>query len=164
MSGDGAVHAIHIAPAQGTPVEARRSVVAEAGRGLRGDRYCDGSGAFTDRSLGAAGKSSVGGEATNRSGSDLTLIERRTLAAVERDHGVDLDSGVHRRNVTTVGVALNHLVGERFQVGDAICVGEELCEPCSYLEHQLEREGIREAPVHRGGLRARVVEGAHRRR
>lgn len=142
MSGDGTVHAIHIAPAQGAPVEARRSVVAEAGRGLRGDRYFDDAGSFADRD-----------------GSDLTLIEREVLAAVERDHGIDLEPGAHRRNVTTAGVALNHLVGERFRVGDTVCVGEELCEPCSYLERHLEREGVREALVHRGGLRARIVEG-----
>jgi len=142
MSGDGVVHAIHVAPAQGAPVEARRSVVAEAGRGLRGDRYFDEEGTFADRD-----------------GSDLTLIEREALAAVERDHGIDLEPGAHRRNVTTAGVALNHLVGVRFRVGDAVCVGEELCEPCAYLERHLEREGVREALVHRGGLRARVVEG-----
>jgi MOSC domain-containing protein YiiM len=141
MSGDGVVHAIHVAPAQGAPVEARRSVVAEAGRGLRGDRYFHEEGTFA-----------------GRDGSDLTLIEREALAAVERDHDIDLEPGAHRRNVTTAGIALNHLVDERFQVGGAVCVGEELCEPCSYLERHLEREGVREALVHRGGLRARVVE------
>jgi MOSC domain-containing protein YiiM len=59
--------------------------------------------------------------------------------------------------VTTRGVALNHLVGERFRVGDVVCAGAELCAPCSYLEQLLEREGIYDALVHRGGLRARVV-------
>jgi MOSC domain-containing protein YiiM len=99
------------------------------------------------------------GEAASRSGSDLTLIEREALAAVEDDYDIGLEPGVHWRNLTTEGVALNHLVGERFRVGRAVCVGEELCEPCSYLERKLEREGIREALVHRGGLRAHIVEG-----
>jgi MOSC domain-containing protein YiiM len=142
MHEDGVVRAIHVAAEQGDPVEPRETVRAVAGRGLRGDRYFDGTGTFADRA-----------------GSDLTLIEREALAAVERDHGLDLDPGVHRRNLTTEGVALNHLVGERFRVGEAVCVGTELCEPCAYLERHLGREGVREALVHRGGLRARVVDG-----
>jgi MOSC domain-containing protein YiiM len=95
----------------------------------------------------------------DRDGSDLTLIEREALAAVERDYDVGLAPGAHRRNVTCEGVPLNHLVGERFRVGEAVCVGTELCEPCSYLERHLEERGVREALVHRGGLRCRVVEG-----
>ncbi|PSQ19966.1 hypothetical protein BRD00_00600 [Halobacteriales archaeon QS_8_69_26] len=89
----------------------------------------------------------------------LTLIEREALDAVEADYGFALGPGVHRRNVTTEGVALAHLVGERFRVGEAVCVGTERCEPCAYLERHLEREGVREALVHRGGLRARIVAG-----
>jgi hypothetical protein len=142
MTSDGVVRAIHVAPEQGAPVEARDAVTAAADAGLRGDRYFEEMGTFADRE-----------------GSDLTLIEREALDAVEADYDIALEPGVHRRNVTTGGIALNHLVGERFRVGEAVCVGTELCEPCSYLERHLEREGIREALVHRGGLRARIVEG-----
>jgi MOSC domain-containing protein YiiM len=142
MTSDGTVRAIHVAPEQGAPVESRESVTAEAGAGLRGDRYFDAEGTFA-----------------SRDGSDLTLIEQEALDAVEADYDIALEPGVHRRNVTTEGIALNHLVGERFRVGEAVCVGTELCEPCSYLERHLEREGIREALVHRGGLRARILEG-----
>ncbi len=59
--------------------------------------------------------------------------------------------------MTTRDVALNHLVGERFRVGTAVCEGVELCEPCSHLE-SLTQEGTRSALVHRGGLRAAIVE------
>jgi MOSC domain-containing protein YiiM len=142
MSSEGVVHAIHVAPETGAPVESRETVPAEADAGLRGDRYFDGTGTFA-----------------SRDGSDITLIEREALDAVEADHDIALEPGVHRRNVTTEGIALDHLVGERFRVGEAVCVGTELCEPCSYLERHLEREGVREALVHRGGLRARIVEG-----
>lgn len=138
----GTVHRIHVAPAQGAPPEAVDAVEAVAGRGLRGDRYFREAGTFEDRD-----------------GSDLTLIEREALAAVERDYDVGLAPGVHRRNITCEGVSLNHLVAERFRVGGAVCVGTELCEPCSYLERHLEERGVREALVHRGGLRCRVVEG-----
>ncbi|WP_121741418.1 MOSC domain-containing protein [Natronorubrum halophilum] len=138
----GHVRAIHIAPEQGAPMERVERVPAVAGRGLEGDRYYDTEGTFAERS-----------------GSDLTLIAAEALAAVERDYDVALESGVHRRNVTTDGVALNHLAGEQFRIGDVVCEGVELCEPCSYLEANLEKRGGREALVHRGGLRARILEG-----
>lgn len=140
MSQEGVVNAIHVAPTAGGAVEGRDAVEAVAGRGLRGDRYFQAEGSFDDRE-----------------GSDLTLIEREALDAVAADYGIDLAPGAHRRNVTTEGIALNHLVGERFTVGTARCEGVELCEPCAYLERTLEREGVREALVHRGGLRARIV-------
>lgn len=138
----GRVRAIHVAPAQGEPMERVERAAAVAGRGLEGDRYYDTEGTFADRD-----------------GSDITFIEREALEAVERDYGIALEPGVHRRNVTTEGIALNHLDGERFRVGDLVCEGTELCEPCSYLERHLEEEGVREALIHRGGLRARILEG-----
>ncbi len=125
------------------------SVRAIAGRGLDGDRYCR-----SDREATAEA-----GTFVDRDGSDLTLIESETLTAIEREYGLSLDPGAHRRNVTTAGVALNHLVGDRFRVGEAVCEGTELCEPCAALEAHLEQAGVREALVHRGGLRARILEG-----
>ena len=99
------------------------------------------------------------GTFTEREGSELTLIESEALAAVERGYGIDLDPGIHRRNITTEAISINHLIGKRFQVGHAVCLGTELCEPCSYLERHLEQNGVREALVHRGGLRCRILDG-----
>lgn len=138
----GTVARIHLTPESGADPEAVETVEAVAGAGLRGDRYFEDSGTFADRD-----------------GCALTLIEQEALDAVERDHDISLAPGAHRRNITTDGVALNHLVGERFRVGDAVCVGTELCEPCSYLERQLGTQDVREALVHRGGLRCRIVHG-----
>ena len=137
----GNVRTIHIAPEQGAPMEQLEEVRAVADQGLEGDRYFDTDGTFADRD-----------------GSDLTLIEREALEGVADEYDIALEPGVHRRNVTTEGVALNHLVGERFRVGDAVCEGVELCEPCSYLERHLEKQGVREALIHRGGLRAQILE------
>jgi len=140
----GRIEAIHVAPESGAPMEERDRVEAVAGRGLRGDRY------FLDRGTYSRSARDVSRE--------LSLIEGETLDAVERDYGIAVGADEHRRNLTTGGVGLNRLVGARFRVGDATCEGVELCEPCSYLESLLEREGVRDALVHRGGLRARVVE------
>ncbi|WP_435347591.1 MOSC domain-containing protein [Haloarchaeobius sp. HRN-SO-5] len=135
----GTVEAIHVAPASGDPVEAVESVEAVAGTGLRGDRYFDEAGTFSD--------------GTPRG---ITLIEAEALEAAEADYGVSLDPGAHRRNVTTRDVALNHLVGAEFRVGTAVCRGVELCEPCSHLE-SLTETGVAKSLVHRGGLRATIV-------
>ncbi len=139
---NGHVRHLHISREQGDEPESVAEVQAVADAGLRGDRYFDQSGTFAERE-----------------GSDLTLIESEALAAVERDYGIGLEPGVHRRNVTTEGVSLNHLIGDRFRVGEVTCIGTELCEPCSYLERHLEERGVREALVHRGGLRCRIVKG-----
>lgn len=137
----GSVDRIHVTPEQGVPPEGVESVEAVADAGLRGDRYFDAAGTFADRD-----------------GSDLTLVEAEALAAVERERDIALEPGAHRRNVTTEGVALNDFVGERLRVGDAVCVGTELCEPCAYLERHLGKAGLREALENRGGLRCRIVE------
>jgi MOSC domain-containing protein YiiM len=64
----------------------------------------------------------------------------------------------HRRNLTVTGVPLNHLVGQRFHVGDAVLFGGRLNFPCKYLEKLLG------APVYlplynRSGLNCRIEEG-----
>lgn len=139
---DGTVEYVHVAPEAGAPVKRAEVVEAVADRGLRGDRYFREDGTFS------------GGEKSR----GITLIEAETVESVERDYDVSLAPGTHRRNVTVRDVALNHLVDRRFRVGDAVCAGVELCEPCNYLENLLEEQGVREALVHRGGLRARIVE------
>jgi hypothetical protein len=143
-SGEPFVRAIHVSPEAGEPMQGRERVEAVAGRGLRGDRYFAGEGTYS--------------ESARDVPRELTLIEAETLETIERESGIELPPGAHRRNVTTRGVALNHLVGERFRVGTAVCEGVELCEPCSYLEELLAVEGLHDALVHRGGLRAWIVE------
>ena len=69
-----------------------------------------------------------------------------------------LAPGATRRNVTTRGVRLNELVGRRFWVGEVLCQGRQLCEPCRHLA-ELIGEPILKPLVHRGGLRADVILG-----
>lgn len=144
MTGRGTVAGVFVGPEVGEPVRAVDSVEAVAGRGLRGDRYFREAGTFTDDGERAPGR-------------DLTLIEREAVEAIEREAGITLSPGAHRRNVETRDVALNHLVGRRFRVGEAVCRGDRLCEPCAHLESMTE-EGVLQALVHRGGLRADVLE------
>ena len=140
----GSVERIHVAPATGGDPEPRESVEAVAGRGIEGDRYFRGEGIYN--------------EAEDLEPSDITLIEAEAIAAAAADYGVEFESGGHRRNVTTRGVALNHLVGERFRVGEAILEGTGLCEPCGYMESLAGESDAAAALEHRGGLDARIVE------
>jgi MOSC domain-containing protein YiiM len=136
----GRVEQIHIAAEEEAPVRAVDSVAVLTGRGLEGDRYLAPADAWAPR------------------GTAITLIESEAIEAVIAEHGIDLRDGRSRRQVTTSGVALNDLVGKEFLVGAVRCRGYELCEPCTHLESMTER-GVIKAFVHRGGLRADVLEG-----
>jgi MOSC domain-containing protein YiiM len=136
---------IYVAPTGGAPMETRDRVDAIAGHGLRGDRYADATGTYSG---------------TGRDARDVTLIEREAIDAVRtEDTGVDVHEQETRRNLVTQGVALNHLVGRTFTVGAVRMRGLRLAEPCAYLEQLTGLAGVRAALVHRGGLRAEILDG-----
>lgn len=145
MTNSGTVEALCIAPAAGEPMEQRDAVEAVAGKGLRGDRYFDDTGTWSNNAR------------VDDIPRHLTLFEAETLDLVRRDHDIDLSVTDHRRNVTVRDVAVDHLLDSRFRVGEAVCEGVRICEPCSYLE-TLTEEGAYDALVHRGGLNAAIVE------
>ena len=118
------------------------SAQAISGSGLVGDRYFSGKGTFSKPGV------------PDR---EVTLIESEAIEAVNRDQKLPLTAAECRRNVVTQGVALNHLVGKVFKVGGATLRGLDLCEPCAHLQ-KLTRPGILNALLHRGGLRAQVLE------
>jgi MOSC domain-containing protein YiiM len=120
------------------PVEQVRAI---AGEGLEADRYFDGRGTFFKE---------------RKEGQDLTLIEAEALEGLTDDTGIELPPGGSRRNVVTRGVALNDLLGKRFQVGDVECFGQRLCDPCQHLE-SLTAPGVLKGLANRGGLRADIV-------
>lgn len=71
---------------------------------------------------------------------------------------LDLPWEQARGNIVTRGIALSALVGHRFKIGAVECIGRRLAEPCSHLE-KLARPGLLRPLVHRGGLRADILEG-----
>ena len=143
MAHEGKVISIYIAPQSGATMVEVGSVRAVAGKGLEGDRYANGVGTFS----GQAG-----------TGREVTLIEAEALESLAREYDVEMDPAESRRNLVTLGLPLNHLVGREFRVGDVTLRGTRLCEPCSHLE-TLTRPGVRRGLVHRGGLRADIVNG-----
>jgi MOSC domain-containing protein YiiM len=136
----GIVEAIYIAAAAAGPTKALDAVEAIPGVGLEGDRYA--------RKLGTFYKPDPDRE--------LTLIEAEAIDALRRDYGVELAAGDTRRNLVTRGVALNHLVGKEFTVGNVRIRGIRLCEPCGHLQ-SLAGKPVIKGLIHRGGLRARIL-------
>jgi MOSC domain-containing protein YiiM len=139
----GTVAGIYIAADGAGPMVSVREVQAVPGRGLQGDRYFETRGTYS---------------ATPGTGRQITLIEQEAVEAAARDYGISLEPGQARRNVVTVGVALNHLVGEEFLVGEVRVRGMRLCEPCAHLA-SLSKRGVVKALTHRGGLRADILMG-----
>ena len=148
MTGSGTVKRIFTAPEAEAEMEEHTEIEAVPG-GLRGDRY------FSEIETGTFVE--WGPDEERHDGYDLTLIEQEAVTAIEREAGIELAPGEHRRNIETSDVALNHLVGQRFRVGNAICRGDRLCEPCNHLQ-RITQDGVLQALTHRGGLRVDILE------
>src|SRR6516225_12482100 len=108
MSWSGRLLHIHIAKRASLAMEEIDEAKLVAGRGIEGDRYFKGTGTYSPKP----------------DAREVTLIEMEVLEAMARGEPsapgkvVKLAPADHRRNLTTAGVPLNHLVGKRFKVGE----------------------------------------------
>src|SRR5215204_6491633 len=139
----GFVQGIFLVPEGGAEMKGVQAATALEGCGLEGDRYCAGTGHW------------------NRFGRacEVTFIAAEDLHDIERETGVGVKHGEHRRNVVTRGISLKKTLrrGERFRVGD---VEFEYRGPRSvwrYIE-RLTEPGMTEGLKSRGGICARVIE------
>jgi MOSC domain-containing protein YiiM len=145
---------IHIAPAASLAMEEIEEAKLVTGRGIEGDRYFLGTGTYSR-------KPDVFRE--------VTLFEMEVLEALARNDPplqigpIKLEPAEHRRNLTVIGVPLNHLVGSRFRVGDCVLVGGRLNFPCRYLE-KLLRQPVYLPLYNRSGLNCRIEQGGTVRR
>ncbi len=138
----GVIEAIYIAREQGAPVERLVEVEAVKGCGLEGDRYCSGTGHWS------------------RFGRDceVTFVEAEDLDRIQRETGLRVTNGEHRRNVVTRGVTLRDLRRVRFRVGEAVFGYGKPCSVCRHIERVTER-GMTQALKGRGGMCAKVIQG-----
>src|SRR5215212_9324780 len=141
----GEVVAIHISRRAGLPMDELESVEAIAGEGLKGDRYREKIGFYSQTP-------------TDPGARELTLIEEESLAAVLGETGLVLTPEEHRRNITTRAIALEPLLGKCFRIGEVVCEGVRPCPPCKHLE-EITGKKMMKPLVHRGGIRARIVDG-----
>jgi MOSC domain-containing protein YiiM len=117
-------------------------------KGIKGDRYYKGTGKYSHIP----------------DVRDVTLIEKEVLDALEQnqpplqENSIILKPSEHRRNLTSVGVPLNYLVGKKFKVGEVILEGGRLNFPCKYLANLLKKPLL--LPLYnRSGLNCKVVKG-----
>jgi len=139
----GVLLAIHTAPEASAPMAGRDAARLIEGVGIEGDRYATARGTYSHRP---------------HADRQVTLIEMETLDALRRDHGIDLAPHETRRNLTTAGVPLNHLVGREFRIGEVVLVGGRLNVPCQYLDDLLGKPAFKPL-IHRSGLNCRIVKG-----
>jgi MOSC domain-containing protein YiiM len=143
----GSLLRIFTAPASSEPMIEHERTTATVGVGLALDRYA------TDVARHERGYTKVRA---------VTLLEEETVEALRRDHAIDVDAMLLRRNLLTRGVPLNHLVGRRFRVGAVVLEGTELCEPCQYIADLIGHPVLKPL-LHRGGIRAAIVVGGELR-
>lgn len=136
-TGVGRLEGIFVSPSAGEPTRSLERVQALTGQGLESDRHVTGSGTFP----------------SGLPGSALTLIEAEVCESFEPALAPD----EHRRNLVIRGIDLNALVGREFSIGAVRCRGMRLCEPCTVAQRYAARPVLR-ALVHRGGLRADILE------
>jgi MOSC domain-containing protein YiiM len=139
------VEAICIAPAASAPMRSLADAKAIADVGLAGDRYAEKIGFYSPRP-------------TDPGAREVTLIQAETLDTLRAMHGIELSVTEHRRNVTTRGITLRGLIGQRFRVGEVVLEGIKDCPPCEHLQG-LVGKPVLEPLVESGGIRARVVKG-----
>ena len=148
MTWTGTVIGLHIAPRSFLPMGDLDQVTLITDKGIDGDRYSKDDGFYSDRP---------------EPGRQLTLFESEVLEALARDHGITLAATDHRRNVTTRSVPVNHLVGRRFRIGQAVAEGTRLSVPCRHIE-QITGQEIFAPLINRSGLHARILDGGIVRR
>ena len=137
----GVVEEMYIARKGSVAMERVEEVRAVAG-GLQGDRYKEGTGYWTPY-----------GDVCQ-----VTLIEGEDLDEIERETGLKVKSGEHRRNIVTRGISLKSLRGGRFRIGEVVLGYDRPRPPCKHIQ-DLTEPGMTRALRRRGGICAGVVEG-----
>ena len=138
----GTVEEIYVAPEGNVDMRRVPEVRALVGGGLEDDRYCKGTGYWTQ--LGDV--------------CEVTLIEGEDLDEIRDEDGIRVHNGEHRRNIITRGVRLEDLKGMRFKIGEVVLAYDRPRPPCRHVQ-ELTEPGMTKALRRRGGICARVVEG-----
>ncbi|HVQ70484.1 MAG TPA: MOSC domain-containing protein [Bradyrhizobium sp.] len=141
----GVIRHLHITPRAFLPMRSLPELDLVAGKGIEGDRYMIGreEGFYSGKP---------------EEGRQITLFEIETLIALKRDAGIDLAPEEHRRNVTTEGVPLTHLVGEQFWLGEVLLEATRLSIPCRHIE-EVTGKSIFDPLINRSGLNCKILKG-----
>lgn len=131
--------ALCICAEAGKPMLEVDEVIAEAGKGLVGDRYNGGNGSWNK---GNSGKRQV------------------TLMNAMFFEGTVFKYPDSRRNIFIEGAELMDLIGKEFTIGEVTLGGVKYCDPCNRPNQLAEIPGsFRDAFFDRGGLIAEIIIG-----
>lgn len=138
------VLAIFTAPTAGAPMQRVGKVSVLAGRGIIGDRYEAGIGAFSRKRPEVR---------------DLSLISEEALRRANQGRSDPFTASDTRRNLlVSVDVeTLNSLVNHEFTIGNIRVRGMELCDPCQRPSALSGKPGFAAAFAGIGGLRVQVL-------
>lgn len=137
------VTAIFISPDKGIPMQAQTKVHAIAGKGLEGNRYARGTGAYS--------------RSKREVIRHISLVSQEAIDAANAENGTTFTPAETRRNIVTQGIDLNGLVNQEFSVGGVRMRGVELCDPCARPSALSHKSGFEPAFRQRGGLRAEIL-------
>ncbi len=87
----------------------------------------------------------------------ISLISKEELDAFLARNDANINYRDFRRNVLTSGVDLYTLIGKKFRLGSALCLGIEDCAPCAFLAATVHRSVLPELEK-KAGLRAIILE------
>jgi len=127
------VQEIHLAPGRRLPTKPVHTVVAEAGKGLVGDRYHG---------------------AKHR---HVSVQSQTSLDAAAERLGRPIEPALTRRNITVSGGEVPTAPGTRLRVGEALLEVVRVAAPCRLLDDNLG-PGAAEALRRRAGTIFRVIE------
>lgn len=128
------VRDIHIAPGARLPMTSVETVVAEAGRGLVGDRYHG---------------------ARHR---HVSVQSRTQLQEAAEIFGAPIEPCATRRNLTLTEGEIPKTPGTLLRIGDVLLEAVRVAAPCKLLDDGIGR-GAQEALRRRAGTVFRVLEG-----
>ena len=136
----GVVEEIFVTREGSAAMERVDEVTTVEGCGIQGDRYCEGNGYWTGLDYVC----------------QVTLIPAEDLDHIEKELGIRVKNGEHRRNIVTRGIRLDELRGKRFRIGEAVLEYDRPRPPCRHIQ-DLTEPGMTRALKGRGGICARFV-------
>ncbi len=150
MTASPQIYSIQIASRAGESMIQLTQANIIAGKGIEGDRYALGIGAFSKTKPKIRHISLIA----------LSGIDHANQELLARQQAV-FSEGDTRRNLVISGIStneLNALVGKIFYLGGLMFRGTELCAPCQRPANLLKRPDFMNAFENRGGLRAEALE------
>ena len=87
----------------------------------------------------------------------LSLIESENIDYYNLKHGLNIPYLDFRRNIVTIGIQLNNLIGKKLQIGKVQVEVMDLCRPCRHLSEILNQDNIIKEFLRRGGLRCQIL-------